>query len=74
MSKFKPSPASYDQKERTLRALRYAKKAISILEAYVEKMEGDVPAWAMMKIVQGAQSLGSAITYLRNQESRNEDD
>ena len=68
---FKPSPASIDPRARALKSLRYAKKAIEVLEKYVEREP--LPDWALNKVNQAATALGSAVSYIRykvNQEKR----
>jgi len=72
MSAFQPSAASLDSRKRALRTLKYAKKAISSLETFIEKSKAPIPGWVLIKITQSAQALGSAVTYTRYQENRDE--
>lgn len=73
MAKFQPSPESRTPRDQALGSLRYAKAAIERLEKLLEEMPDDkqAPSWAMVKIHQGASSLGMALSALAQQAQPN---
>ena len=65
---FQPSAASLDPRAKALKSLRYAKRAVGVLEAYVEREP--LPDWALNKVNQAATALGAAVSYIRYKENR----
>jgi hypothetical protein len=70
MPEFQPSSASYDAREQALRTLKYARKAIEVLEGYLSDKGRPAPDWVLAKINQAAQALGASVTFVRYREPR----
>lgn len=65
MPKFQPSKASIAPKERALKSLRYARKAIDRLEEVLQSSDDDkIPPFVITCVARAATSLGQAVTYL----------
>jgi hypothetical protein len=73
MPQFKPSKASLTPKRKALLSLGYAKAAITQLEVFLQDTEeGEVPAWVLTKINQGASTLGQAVSFVTFKASKKE--
>lgn len=70
MPQFEPSAVSLTPNKKALRTLRYMRKAIDALEAYVSAKgeTEDMPTWFLMRIHQGGCSLGVAMNFLSFQQ------
>lgn len=60
MAEFQPSPASLSPAERTLATIRYLRKTLDAIEAYVEK-EGALPPWVIDKMHTAAALMAVAV-------------
>ena len=68
-AEFKPSPASLTSVEKTLAALRYIRKAVDLIEAYVEET-GELPSWVTTKVYGAAKDLGMCVSATRQLRQR----
>ena len=68
-AEFKPSSASLTPTEKTLAALRYIRKAVDIIEAYVEET-GELPSWVTAKVSGAARDLGMSVSAIKQLQQR----
>jgi|ETNvirenome_6_85_1030632.scaffolds.fasta_scaffold01116_16 hypothetical protein len=73
MAKFQPSKASLTPRKKALLTLKYAKKAVAMLEKYLEG-DGPVPTWVITKINQGASCLGAALSFVSFKTAKEEEE
>lgn len=68
-AEFKPSPASLTPVEKTLAALRYIRKAVDLIEVYVEET-GELPSWVTAKVYGAAKDLGMSVSAIKKLQRR----
>lgn len=61
---FQPSSESLTAEERTRSLLQYLKKAVSVIEAHLDKGE-DLPPWVINHVHSAARDSGMAVSYLQ---------
>jgi hypothetical protein len=65
-AEFEPSPVSRTPNEQALAALRYIRKAVDVIEAYVlsQGTTTALPAWVSNKIVAAGRGLGTVVSVV----------
>ena len=68
---FKPSGKSGSPAEQSVHSLHYLRRAAEAIEARIAQ-DGEVPIWVQAKIQEASMNLGMAVSYLRQQNSKEE--
>lgn len=67
---FKPSSASLTSAEKTKAVLRYIRKAVDLIEAYIEQEDAALPSWVHGKIQDAGRLLGLVVSAVEHLKSR----